>query len=46
MFTNLDKNREMLLGAYKKLKSYYHYNKNFVFMKQKIAKLEYDFQHM
>lgn len=46
MFTDLDKNREMLLGAYKKLKSYYHYNKNFVFMKQKIAELEYDYQHM
>ncbi len=46
MFTNLDKNREMLLGTYKKIKSYYHYNKNFVFMKQKIAELEYDFQYM
>lgn len=46
MFTDLDKNREMLLGAYKKIKSYYHYNKNFVFMKQKIAELEFDDQHM
>lgn len=46
MFTNLDKNREMLLGTYKKIKSYYHYNKNFVFMKQKIAEMEYDYQHM
>ncbi len=46
MFTNLDKNREMLLGAYKKLKSYYHYNKNFIFMKQKIAEVEYDYQKM
>ncbi len=42
MFTDLEKNKEMLLGAYKKTKSYYHYNKNFVFMKQKIAELEYD----
>lgn len=46
MFANLDKNREMLLGTYKKIKSYYHYNKNFVFMKQKIAEFEYDFQDM
>lgn len=46
MFADLDKNREMLLGTYKKIKSYYHYNKNFVFMKQKIAELEYDFQDM
>ncbi|MCM1044338.1 MAG: reverse transcriptase domain-containing protein [Candidatus Gastranaerophilales bacterium] len=46
MFNDLEKNREMLLGAYKKVKSYYHYNKNFVFMKQKVAKLEYDYQHM
>ncbi|MDE6566554.1 MAG: hypothetical protein K2K70_02335 [Lachnospiraceae bacterium] len=46
MFTDLDKNREMLLGAYKKIKSYYHYNKNFIFMKQKIAEMEYDYQKM
>lgn len=46
MFTNLDKNREMILGAYKKLKSYYHYNKNFVFMKEKVAELEYDSARM
>lgn len=36
----------MLLGSYKKLKSYYHYNKNFVFMKKKIAELEADEKHM
>lgn len=46
MFTNLDKNREMLLGSYKKLKNYYHYNKNFVFMKKKIAELEADEKNM
>ena len=46
MFTDLDKNKEMLLGSYKKLKSYYHYNKNFVFMKKKIAELEADEKHM
>ena len=42
MFSDLDKNKEMLLGSYKKLKSYYHYNKNFVFTKKKIAELEAD----
>ena len=36
----------MLLGSYKKLKSYYHYNKNFVFMKKKIAELEANEKHM
>jgi hypothetical protein len=46
VFTDLDKNKEMLLGSYKKLKSYYHYNKNFVFMKKKIAELEADEKHM
>lgn len=46
MFTNIDKNKEMLLGSYKKLKSYYHYNKNFVFMKKKIAELEADEKRM
>ncbi len=46
MFTDLDKNREMLLGTYKKIKSYYHYNKNFVFMKQKIAEMEYNYRQM
>ena len=46
MFTDLDKNKEMLLGSYKKLKSYYHYNKNFVFMKKKIAELEANEKHM
>lgn len=46
MFTDLEKNREMLSGAYKKIKSYYHYNKNFVFMKKKIAEMEYDYEKM
>lgn len=46
MFTDLDKNKEMLLGSYRKIKSYYHYNKNFIFMKQKIAEMEYDYQRM
>lgn len=39
MFSDIDRNCEMLIGSYKKLKSYYHYNKNFIFMKEKIAEL-------
>ncbi len=46
MLSNTEKNKEMLLGSYKKLKSYYHYNKNFVFMKRKIAEFEYDDTNM
>lgn len=42
MFTNEELNYEMLLGAYKKLKSYYYYNKNFWFMREKIAVFEND----
>lgn len=40
MFTKEEINYEMLLGAYKKLKSYYYYNKNFWFMREKIAIFE------
>lgn len=36
----------MLLGAYKKIKSYYHYNKNFLFMKKKIAEFENNEERM
>lgn len=42
MFSDVNFNIIMLEGAYKKIKSYYHYNKNFVFMKQKVAQFEYD----
>lgn len=42
MFSDINFNVIMLEGAYKKIKSYYHYNKNFVFMKQKVAEFEYD----
>ena len=42
MFENESKNEEMLYGAYKKLKSYYHYNKNNLFLKKKIAEFEDD----
>ncbi len=46
MFLDKDKNRKMLEGSYKKIKSYYNYNKNFVFMKQKIAEYEFDASRM
>lgn len=42
MFSNIDDNYNMLLGSYKKIKSYYYYNKNFLFMKKKIAEFEDD----
>lgn len=40
MFKDENKNEEMLYGAYNKLKSYYHYNKNMLFLKKKIAGFE------
>lgn len=40
MFKEEAKNEEMLYGAYNKLKSYYHYNKNLLFLKKKIAEFE------
>lgn len=46
MFSDEQSNKNMLLGAYKKLKSYYHYNKNFLFMREKIALFEYSSDEM
>ncbi len=40
LFTNKKNNILMLKGAYKKLKSYYYYNKNFILMRQKIVTFE------
>lgn len=40
MFKDEEKNESMLYGAYNKLKSYYHYNKNLLFLKKKIAEFE------
>lgn len=40
MLTNIEKNITMVEGAYKKLKSYYYYNKNFLIMREKIAQFE------
>ncbi len=42
MFEDEKKNEEMLYGAYNKLKSYYHYNKNMLYLKKKIAEFEDD----
>ena len=36
----------MLKGAYRKLKCYYYYNKNFLLMRKKIADFEYDHDKM
>ena len=46
MFSNIDKNYEMIFGAYKKIKSYYYYNKNYIFMRQKISEFEYNHEHL
>lgn len=42
MFGDVTQNIRMLKGAYRKLKSYYYYNKNFILMRKKIAVFEYD----
>lgn len=42
MFEKIEKNKEMLKGAYRKLKSYYYYNNNFLIMRKKIAEFESD----
>lgn len=40
MFQDINKNLNYLKGAYKKLKSYYHYNKSMFFIRKKIAIFE------
>ena len=42
MFKDKAHNIRMLKGAYRKLKSYYYYNKNFLLMRMKIADFEWD----
>ena len=42
MFKDTRKNNEMVQGAYRKLKSYYYYNKNFMIMREKISSFEDD----
>lgn len=46
MFKDEAKNQEMLYGTYNKLKSYYHYNKNMLFLKKKIAEFEENDERM
>lgn len=40
MFENKENNRKMIVGAYKKLKSYYYYNKSILFNKMRLAMWE------
>ena len=40
MFDDLDSTIHMLEGAYRKLKTYYYYNKNFIIIREKIARFE------
>ena len=40
MLKNVEETKLMIQGAYRKLKSYYYYNKNFLIMRKKIADFE------
>lgn len=42
MFSDINKNLTIIEGAYRKFKSYYYYNKNFLCMRKKIADFESD----
>ena len=42
MFKDTEKTNKMIQGAYRKLKSYYYYNKNFMIMREKISYFEDD----
>lgn len=46
MFNDVNNNIKMVEGAYRKLKSYYYYNKNFLLMRKKIAEFEFDHAKM
>jgi hypothetical protein len=46
LFENAETNLQMLEGSYKKLKSYYYYNKNYLIMREKIAYFEADENNM
>lgn len=46
MFESEVKTKIMLEGSYRKLKSYYYYNKNFILMRKKIANFESDEEKM
>ncbi|QOX62602.1 hypothetical protein FRZ06_04195 [Anoxybacterium hadale] len=40
LFNNIENNRQMIEGAYKKFKSFYYYNKNALYIREKIADFE------
>lgn len=40
MFENIEKNKKMILGAYKKIKSYYYYDKTILYNKVSLAMWE------
>lgn len=42
MFSNIISNIYILKGSYRKLKSYYYYNKNFLLMRKKITDFEFN----
>lgn len=46
MFSDLKENKKKLQGAYRKLKSYYYFNKDFLTMRKKIAEFENNEKHM
>ena len=46
MFENVSNNKTMILGAYKKLKSYYYYDKSALYNKMRIAMWEHSIEDM
>ena len=46
MFENVSNNKTMILGAYKKLKSYYYYDKSALYNKMRIAMWEHPIEDM
>ncbi len=46
MFRDLVRNKEIIKGAYRKLKSYYYYNRNYLIMRKKITEFESDEKNM
>lgn len=42
MFENIEYNKRILIGAYRKLKGYYFYNKSLLYIRKIIADFEYD----
>lgn len=46
MFNSIRNNKNMILGAYKKLKSYYYYDKSMLFNKMRLATWEHPIENM